>query len=319
MRAWATYADGTKDDFAGSSTWSSSNTPVATVGSSTGLVSGVSAGSATMLAEYPFMVVYAGELCTGGPISCPTGYPGGSASGNVTPTVNITAGAAYLPLRTGSSQGPNSYNFSAAGSPAGGTYNWTTSSSKVTLTNATSATVTVTAAAASTSIGDVPLTVTYTLNGQNGTTSTNISVEQPTSLQVNSDSTNATGHTCVSGTGTPSCSQSYFQGRSGSYQSYVRNRVYNIMDQFNPPRQIQGYNLDNQESYSTPSGQCAGTAPNTGAGLGAQISDCFYFCSATCQSGGSCSVSATQTITSNGFTVATKSVTWTCSGVTVSP
>jgi len=45
--------------------------------------------------------------------------------------------------------------------------------------------------------------------------------------------------------------------------------------------------------------------------------DCFYFCSETCRTGGSCNVSATETIKSNGFVVATKGITWTCSGASV--
>ena len=144
-------------------------------------------------------------------------------------------------------------------------------------------------------------------------------MEKPTLLEVESDTTNATGHSCIGGTGTNGCGQSYFSG-TGTYNSYQRDRSYHIMDQFSPPRWIQGYNLDIQESYTTPSGQCASSSVAIGGpSTGDTIPDCFYFCSATCQSGGSCSVSATQTATVNGFTVATKSVNWTCSGVSVSP
>lgn len=209
-------------------------------------------------------------------------------------------------------------NMTASGNPSGGAYSWTTSSSKVSLTNTTSATVTVTAAAASGSVGDVPITVTYTLNGESGTAATNITVEQPTSLSIVSDTTNSTGHTCVGGTGSNTCSQSYFSG-SGTYTSYVHNRQYHVMDQLSPSRWIAGYLMQIQESYSAPTGQCSGDSVATGGGSGDTVTDCFYFCGATCQSAGSCSVSATQTITVNGFTVATESVTWTCSGATVSP
>jgi len=45
LYAKATYADGTVDDFTSSSSWSSNSTPVATVGASTGLASGVSPGA----------------------------------------------------------------------------------------------------------------------------------------------------------------------------------------------------------------------------------------------------------------------------------
>ncbi len=120
----------------------------------------------------------------------------------------------------------------------------------------------------------------------------------------------------MGGTGTNTCTQSYFSG-TGSYTSYLRNRTYHVMDQFGT--WIAGYNLDLEESYTTPTGQCASDAVVTGGGSGDTIPDCFYFCSSTCQSQGSCNVSATQTITANGFTVATESVNWTCSGASVSP
>ena len=179
--------------------------------------------------------------------------------------------------------------------------------------------MTVTAVSASAGLGDVPITASLTFsNCQQGSATTYITVMKPTLLQVYSDTTNATGHTCVGGTGTYTCSQSHFPG-SGSYTSYVRTRVYRVMDQLTPAHWIQGYNLDLQESYTSPTGQCAQYAEVTGGGTGDTIPDCFYFCSPTCQSGGSCSVSSTQTATVNGFVVATESVNWTCAGASVNP
>jgi hypothetical protein len=90
------------------------------------------------------------------------------------------------------------------------------------------------------------------------------------------------------------------------------------MDQFSPAQAIKGFGLRIEESYTTPSGPCAGGPVIIGEpALGDTVTDCFYFCSETCRTGGSCNVSATQTIKVNGFTVATKSVTWTCTGVTI--
>ena len=317
LHAKATYADGTVDDFTTSSSWSSTNTSVATVGASTGVVTGQSPGSAQVGAQFPPLVDMTEQLCAEvGGLSCPMAVYAPASSGSTTPTVSIS-GSAYVPMVTGGSSGPNSTTLAATGTPSGGTYSWTTSSSKVSLTNTSSATVTYTSVAASVNPGDVPITVTYTLNGQPGTSTVNITVSRPTSLSVVTDTTNSTGHTCVGGTGTNTCSQSYFPG-TGSYTSYVRNRTYHIMDQFND--WISGYPMQIRESYSTPTGQCSQNAtPVTGSGTGDTIPDCFYFCSATCQSGGSCGVSSTQTAVVNGYTVATKSVTWTCSGVTVSP
>ncbi|MGD1101518.1 MAG: hypothetical protein ABSA59_05575 [Terriglobia bacterium] len=239
-------------------------------------------------------------------------------------TINVTTspsiwGPARVPLSTGGSNGQNSISLSAIVYPSGGSYSWTTSSSKVSLSGASSSTVTVTAVAASANRGDVPITLTYTYNNQPNSATANITVVQPSTLQVIGDTTNSS-HTCVGGTGTNACFQSYFTG-SGSYSSYLRWRTYLIMDQFTNDRQwIQGFNLDIQESYSTPTGPCSGSSVAIGrSSLGDTIQDCFYFCAATCQSNGSCSVSATQTATVNGYTVVAESVTWTCSGVSVSP
>jgi hypothetical protein len=85
LYAKATYADGTVDDFTSSSSWSSSSTPVATVGASTGMVTGVSAGSAEIYAEFPSLVVDTGQICSEGePEPCPVGNLGGGSSGTVT-------------------------------------------------------------------------------------------------------------------------------------------------------------------------------------------------------------------------------------------
>jgi len=93
LHAQATYPDGTVDDFTTSSTWSSSNTAVATVGASTGLVTGVSGGSAEITALMPSVVAYNGDLCgqNGEPLPCPQASPDPEASGTVadaTPVIN---------------------------------------------------------------------------------------------------------------------------------------------------------------------------------------------------------------------------------------
>ncbi len=316
-----TYYNGEVDTFTSSASWSSSDTSIATVGngSTAGLTAGVSAGSMDMYASLSGIPTTTGEVCDPSGY-CPSSDPEGTAGGTATPTVSISGSFITVPLRTGNSTGPNQMTLTATGSPSGGKYSWSVSGSKVSLTGTTSATVTVTSVAASQSVGDVPITVTYTVNGESGTQTTNITVEQPTSLSVVGTPTmNPTGHTCVSGTGTNTCSESYFPGGSGSYTSYVYTRTYHIMDQFNPPNWIQGYALQIQESYTAPTGQCTGPPVSTGGGSGDTIIDCFYYCSATCKSGGSCTESSTQTATVNGFTVATKSVSWTCTGVTVTP
>ncbi|MCI0623357.1 MAG: hypothetical protein L0387_17145 [Acidobacteria bacterium] len=102
----------------------------------------------------------------------------------------------------------------------------------------------------------------------------------------------------------------------GTYTTYNRHITYAIRDQFT--NTISGFGMGLEESYNTPSGQCSsGVHVTTGFGEGDTILDDLWICHQSCTTGGSCSVSATQTIKVNGFTVATKSVTWTCSDVTV--
>jgi hypothetical protein len=92
LHAKATYADGSLDDFTTSSSWSSGNTSVATVGASTGLVTPASAGSVGIGAQFPSLIVYTGELCsTGCPIPCPTGNLGAGASGTVADATPVIA------------------------------------------------------------------------------------------------------------------------------------------------------------------------------------------------------------------------------------
>jgi hypothetical protein len=239
----------------------------------------------------------------------------GSGTDNVV-TVSIS-GPVNVPLRASGSTGPNSINLTATGTPSGGTYSWSTTSSKVTLSNTTSATAVVTSASASSAVGDVPVKVTYTYNGKSSNVTKNVTVVKPISLSKTSDSANPTGHTCDPNATGNTCQRSDFEG-NGTYTSYLRNITYDIMDQFSPPRAIKGFALENSESYTQPSGPCAGGPIITGpASFGDTLTDCFYFCSETCRTGGSCNVSATQTIKSNGFTVATKNINWTCSGASV--
>jgi hypothetical protein len=83
LHAYLTYADGTVGEFTSGSTWHSGNTTVATVGGSTGIVTGVSPGSVGIGAEFAPLVVWTGEMCTGAPESCPVEVLGAGSSGSV--------------------------------------------------------------------------------------------------------------------------------------------------------------------------------------------------------------------------------------------
>jgi hypothetical protein len=72
LQDYLTYADGSQDNFTSSSSWSSSSTGVATVGASTGLVTGVSPGTVQIGAEFPQEVGFTGEFCAEGTeVPCP--------------------------------------------------------------------------------------------------------------------------------------------------------------------------------------------------------------------------------------------------------
>jgi len=235
----------------------------------------------------------------------------------VKPVVTQVQGPDRVPLRAAGSSGPNSIQLAASGLPPGGSFHWETTSNKVSLSNEDSATVTVTSVAASNSRNDVPITVTFTVdNVPSDPLTVQITVVRPASLQLVSDTTNPTGHICDPDAPSNECNKSSFEG-GGVYSSYRRDRTYHVMDHLNPAQWIAGFPLVLEESFSAPSGQCAGDAVATGGGIGDTVIDCFYFCSEACRTGGSCSPSATQTIKANGFVVATKNVNWTCSGVAV--
>jgi hypothetical protein len=87
-----TYNTGTQYNLTNQSTWSSSNTGVSTV--STGLVRGVSAGSATVTAQDNVTEpVSVGTLCQRNALPpCPTQTPGGSGPGTVTNNTPILTG-----------------------------------------------------------------------------------------------------------------------------------------------------------------------------------------------------------------------------------
>ncbi|MGA2119596.1 MAG: hypothetical protein ABSH56_33225 [Bryobacteraceae bacterium] len=103
-----------------------------------------------------------------------------------------------------------------------------------------------------------------------------------------------------------------------TYTSYLLSRVYgtitppaSVFDQF-APETVQ-LSMALAETYS-PTQQ--GVTVNTGTGANVVVTDFFVFCSQTCRQNGTQTVTATQTIYANNFSVATKNVTWTCTGAT---
>ena len=222
------------------------------------------------------------------------------------PTVEIN-GPNFVPLaKSGTAGGVNTIQLTATGSPGGGTYSWSASNSAVvTLTNASTATVTVQGA----SVGSSYVTVTYTVNGQPGTASQPVGVQQPTSLSA---SPTASSITC--------------QADTGNYSSQKDVIDYTVLDQGTNIIHFAGIPV--VESFSPISNSCANVpstpTPSSWETLGTghlNEPDTLYMCSNSCmpanssgQPQGSCTYKFTQTFTANGFPVQTKTITMTCPG-----
>ncbi|MCE5308561.1 MAG: hypothetical protein LLG20_13060 [Acidobacteriales bacterium] len=241
---------------------------------------------------------------------------GSSNTEKTIPSVSVNAGPNSILAHASGADAPAStfVTITAAGSPSGGNFTWTTSSQKVTLSNANSPTVTVTSQPDqySTSVGDVPIQVVYTFNGEpSKPATTTITVLKPVSLSRSQSDANGT-HTCVAGEGSSNCTQSYYEdtpiGRTySSYLLTVRYRTNSNIAGMTIP-----YNMHFEESYvNAPAGTITGTA------VTAELRDDFYYCSQVCRQGGSEQVTGTQTINANGFPVATKNIIWTCTGAIV--
>ncbi len=200
----------------------------------------------------------------------------------VRPTVSIS-GPANVPLRGPGFSGPNSMQLTATGNPGGGTFNWSTSSTKVALTNSTSATVTVTSQSESGAPNDVPIQVTYTMNNQSSTAVGFITVQKPTHLAIvpGTDSTTANGQCTLP------------DDRIGC--GVTRTFIYEVQDRFFRPIQFAGMefwdtifagspNTCNLTGFKTTcrggTGPCAGAVTNSQG----RFSETLGICSTICRS-----------------------------------
>jgi hypothetical protein len=279
-------------------TWSSTNMSVATVGSD-GTVTSVGVGTASILAGWTATIYECGNACM-----TTTANP--QATGNLTvkPTVQISFSGSGVPLSNGTPpQGSpafvNSVTMTATGNPSGGTYSWSTTSSKVTLSNTSTATVTVTAASASSSQNDVPVKVTYTLNSQSGNATQNTTVQKPTSM----------GFITVVSDAANSCSS----GQAG-WKKVIQ---WQVQDQLSPANAIQ-FALPTYDTLTAVQGQngcnltLSGTAPGSSTGSTGIWEHTYKFCTTLC----SCETDSTQAFFVNGFEI-DLSVAMRCNGITV--
>lgn len=287
-------------------TWSTQDSSIATVNAD-GVHTGVAIGSTLSQA-------HAEETLWEKVNDCPLGelYPEGGD--NVQPQVSVNCTPQNLALGPTAPSSTTTGLCTATVSPSGGKYSWTVNTGTVTLVNPTSASPSFTAANASSSEGDTTISLTYTVNEQQATAqSSAITVHEPTSLQLDSDTTNPTGTTC---------SVTCLNGQPGcSYQSYLKTRIYDVLDQFGLTFASVGIStINGQESFSGFTSSCGASSPTPTTAGTSHFQDNFNFCAPDCQQGGpGCTASATQTITVNGLTVRTPSVNWSCTNCTVVP
>jgi hypothetical protein len=292
--------NGDQDDLLpDSSDWASADPSIAKV--TKGEVAAVTTGSTTGSADV-FVVQGVGGYCAGQllPVTAPI---------TVTPTITVS-GSGYLAMvSSGATGGGNTTTLTASGSPSGGTYSWTAVSggSNVTLSNTNSAAVTVQAAA----VGSYTLQVTYTVNNQPGTALAVGKVQQPGSLGVVSNTTEAI-----------SCSN-----LPGDYTTQERLIQYQVLDTSSPPVAVQALNMRASEVLAYNSNGCDTPPlnPTTNAVTGTNgyfpAPDMLAMCSANClpanNSGvptGTCTNSIAQTWTVNGYAVKSDTPTFTCIG-----
>ncbi len=191
----------------------------------------------------------------------------------VSPKVSISGGRDKLAIGL---EG-NTTTFTATGTPSGGTFQWTASNNNVILADTTASTVTVSAYLPSESVNDVIVTVTYSLNGQSGAATRQLTVQKPTSLLFVSDTSN---------------------GPNPTSTGWRREVIWQIMDQLNMPMQFANMFVADTISPNG-SGTCSLSEPVTGIGYSdsnGRFPDTYFWCSSSCSNPNSnCQAPALQT------------------------
>ncbi|RMD57541.1 hypothetical protein D6833_13805 [Candidatus Parcubacteria bacterium] len=240
---------------------------------------------------------------------CGPGSGGGGGGQQQGPQVTVS-GPNKVPLRaSGTGQGQNAIQLTASGTPSGGSYQWSTTSSRVSLSGTNTAQVTVTAVGASAMRDDVTVTVTYTVDGQSVSASKQLTVVKPSSLSVTSTSLNPMGQNCSS--------------FGLNCNSYLKEVTYEIKDQFGDL--FGPWTFFAREEFSNFSSNCTGVTsppmPSATSIQGIGFVDRFTLCTTSCpqcnpQAGG-CTARATQKWFVNEFPVRTNTVIWTCTDATI--
>ena len=316
----------TGSQFSTTGTWTSSQTSVATVSSTNngynGLVTGVSPGTVNFTAS-GFGNVYISSYCNYDP-SCPYNSSfQGSGGGSVKPTVTLSCDTTHLTLGTTDFPGTKSGSCTTTSSPPGGTFGWTVNTSAVTFSaNGNSATYS--SNAESSTQGDTVVKVTYTVNSQSASgSSQGITVHKPTSLKtvstVPNDHTTTCTVPCLLNPGKGTCTIK--AGTSCNYTEPITRRRYSVVDKWgNLFQNVQLSGVTITESVTASQGSCGGNKVETGRTGGSPFYDDFGKCDSCCEAGGpGCTSTATQTLYANGFSVRNENITVTCTSATLNP
>lgn len=218
-----------------------------------------------------------------------------------------------LPTPPGSLPYVNSMVLTATGSPAGGTFSWTTSSNKVTLSNITStgstSSVTVTSVSKSASIMDVQIDLSYTYNNVTArpTPPIRLTVQEAQSMGLISVDSNARTTDCA------------FASTNRNLSGWKKVISWQVQDQFGQPI---NFRLPLYDTLTNDANNCnqarrgKGTAPGRGTNTAGQWLHDYRMCSPVCAKGKDCAVKGVQRYYVNGYEI-DKNYTMKCSGISV--
>ena len=179
-----------------------------------------------------------------------------------------------------------------------------------------------TSASKSATYGDTVISVTYSFNGQLGfATSSTITVHRPTALTVDSDNSGLSYLCPVYALAHPGDGTCNTSTSETSYSAPMRQRQYSVLDQFTCKFESVGLSSVSVTESVPFTSTCTLTVPPRTAGT-TPFLDSYYMCSSCClPQGPGCSAKTNpvQTISVNNLPVRTETISWSCTGTTLSP
>ncbi|HEX8633127.1 MAG TPA: DUF4214 domain-containing protein [Pyrinomonadaceae bacterium] len=223
-----------------------------------------------------------------------------------------------IPLANGAAVGSlpnrNSTQITATGTPSGGTFSWSTSSDKVTLSSTSGSAITVTSVKKSDAIGDVVINITYTyIDGRSSSASIPMTVQQPTEFQYVETTVNQ-------------ALPAQRPTRRGSLMSGWRKDInFQLIDQLGQPMYFRvpvadtmNFDIPNdcflpRKGHGTTLSEGKGTS---GSGIWTHV---YTLRSTSCINNGTCTGTGYQRYTVNGFELSNddKTFRFQCNGIQV--